>query len=616
MGTGSGGVPSFYLSLDRTRQPNVPNLYDSRDEDDEDKDKDRYMPSVLLNSATTMKVYHFFISSTQHKHPAHIAKLIFLLRQPIKLEPLVDGPRGKTAWDSEPFQSIEPMREAAPRLPQHLIGEDAPPIDTLYDIARKEKLYSRPLTEVSVSNQDRPDVDMGRLGESSSTSTALRNGEIYESIITYGFPEELASAMMQEFKFFGEIARFETGYYGRAGAESFNWLKIKFRDASAARRAVSRHLKPVGGFVVGVHPCSSFSDWMSHRMGTATEQDQSLGLAQSVARDLTESEARDVLAGVDALLKLRAQGGARGADLPMPPQEQARMQSQTEQLKRLAPHLTLLAETDRGMMMIGENLTEAHRLFPSSLNPMAVTETLNATPTGFGFGFGGHMPTSSAMEEDGDEEMALILGHSLTSGGSIARTQERNELRRSRQRAQQQQEEAKSRPNPDRGILAEPTQEEMMARSTFQRPIHPSGFASSLRPNLESSSSGSQQRYTLSRPSFAASNSDDNSLFSASAGVLLETSDSASATSNGAGDTSLAAFNHVQKRQRLEAGSAPRSVPASIQGYGEDGVPLSLFGTGRDRVAALAKANTGATQEANGVISSLITMAKKRLFWG
>ncbi|KAG0302212.1 hypothetical protein BGZ98_007687 [Dissophora globulifera] len=660
----------FLMSLDQARQAKnaPPMVYDKnlRDDDEEEKDKKRFMPPVLMNSTSGWKVG------------------------------TMDSRAGKAGWDSVPFQPAEPSKDGASRLPPHLSGEDAPPIDTLFDIARKEKLYSQPLT--NVFNPDaRPDMDMreSTLSEDGRSSVEAEE-KVCDSIIAYGFPEEIASAMMQEFSFFGAIARFETGYYGRADAESFNYLKIKFREASAARRAASRHLKAIGPSVVGVHFCPSFSEWGTRSVANNLLAGQAVGLAQSIARDLSEAETREVLAGVDSLLKLRAQGGA--AQGP----EQAVAASLHQSRGQHAQTDTLsLSFRQSGGGSTETALAEARKSFRQSRSGFGLQDDDDATTTmsmlnksGSGFGF----EKSVAMDEDGDDddEMAYILGHSLTSGGSIARTREREEFRRSRSMARSRhlmQEEVmegqQTRVGPDRGILAEPrpgsaasasfggqSQQQQQQQEQYQQQQEQQQYQQQYQQQqLQQYQQQQQQarelgqsRYTLARPSFmAAASSNDNSLFSASAGVLRDESVAATAgrglsfgssswasgsRRSGNDATTEAAFNHVQKRQRLEVGAAPRTTASSsslnlattttttatTMGYGEDGVPLSEFGKGRDRTSVLindpSKADrwgaplpregaggvggVGAGNNADGssVISSLFTMAKKRLFWG
>src|SRR5690606_33507819 len=80
-------------------------------------------------------------------------------------------------------------------------------------------------------------------------------------------------------------------------SESFNWLKIQFGGMWAARNATSRHLKSVGKFVVGVQPCPSFST-----------RNPTMTMDTNQGSELTEVEAKELEAGVETLLKMRAQG--------------------------------------------------------------------------------------------------------------------------------------------------------------------------------------------------------------------------------------------------------------------------------------------------------------------
>ncbi|KAF9933506.1 hypothetical protein BGZ67_004230 [Mortierella alpina] len=83
----------------------------SLEDDEEDKDKERYMPAFLLSNTPGPKAS--------------------------KIEPFMDGASRTSEWDSDPFQQTGPRRDGPSYLPPHLLGEDAPPAEALYDITHK-----------------------------------------------------------------------------------------------------------------------------------------------------------------------------------------------------------------------------------------------------------------------------------------------------------------------------------------------------------------------------------------------------------------------------------------------------------------------------------------------
>ncbi|KAF9966676.1 hypothetical protein BGZ70_001623 [Mortierella alpina] len=83
----------------------------SLEDDEEDKDKERYMPAFLLSNTPGPKAS--------------------------KIEPFMDGANRTSGWDSDLFQQTGPRRDGPSYLPPHLLGEDAPPAEALYDITHK-----------------------------------------------------------------------------------------------------------------------------------------------------------------------------------------------------------------------------------------------------------------------------------------------------------------------------------------------------------------------------------------------------------------------------------------------------------------------------------------------
>ncbi|KAG0066985.1 hypothetical protein BGZ89_006666 [Linnemannia elongata] len=602
----------------------------SLDDDEDDKEKERYMPVVLLDTPGT---------------------------KGSKIEPFVDGANEKSDWESNSFQQAESSSRVAP----HLIGEDAPPVETLFDVAKKEKYYSRQaptFDKNSAPIQDtRLDTTMTGTpqGEApSSSSLASSTNEQFDSIITYGFPPEATSYVLNQFRSFGMILRYESGVYGQVEAESFNWLKVHYNGAWAARNAITRHLKSVGKFIVGVHACRSFSartrqSSSSTDMSMDTRDDGDTSGRQTIGNDLTEAEAREVQAGVDTLLRMRAQG--LHADVGY-------IQS-AQNASTIARQASLYESWSQG---------SANALGQSQFG----TFTLGASGAG--------VPARSSTMDQGEDDMAYILSHSLTSGGSLARSGrgrgfERNgqdEFSRSRSKDQLGQDQELTLVGGESTLVLHSKGAELSSSVGF-RPL----FGQSESRGLNSSSAGAGQDFllqqsTASHSAFDASRQQqlqqealfgsrhrlslrrplgestvsDSTLFASTGGVLMDSDVLAGASStNSAPGSPL----HVQKKQRLSSSlfapssSAPASAPVSQAQFGtgrnrasvlidnpdlvdEWGTPLLSkmkaaggAGTGAPGLAAANGAtNAGGAGGAGteSMIASVLNMAKKRLFWG
>ncbi|KAF9129954.1 hypothetical protein BGW39_003610 [Mortierella sp. 14UC] len=618
------------------------------DEDEDDKEKERYMPAILLSNVGI---------------------------KGSKIEPFVDGDEGNEKSDWETNNSFQQAQSSSSRVAPHLIGEDAPPAETLFDIAKKEKYYSRQaqgptFDKAAAPIQDtRADTTMNGASQGSEAASMSSSqgaapfgnastNDAFESIITYGFPPEATSYVLNQFRSFGMIQRYESGVYGQVEAESFNWLKIQYSGAWAARNAVTRHLKSVGKFIVGVHICRSFSaqkQFSSPDMAMDTSADGDITARQTTpGAGLTEAEAREVQAGVDTLLRMRAQG--LHADVG---HTQATQSASTR-----ARHASLYESWSQGG---GANLLGQSQLGTSS-------------------GSAAGVPGRSSVVDQGDDDMAYILSHSLTSGGSLARSGRgrgfergagvgQDEFSRSRSKDQlgQDQEQKLAGGESVLGLESKATESSVGFRPLFgqsesrglnnsvgagQDPSLSQQFISShsirdipttsrhqqqqqTQQEALFSSRHNQHRLSLRRP-LGESTVSDSTLFASTAGVLMDSDLLGASTSSAPGSPF-----HVQKKQRLSSSLFAPSSSAPSSGN----VPQTQFGAGRNRASVLidnpelvdkwgaplsskmnahgAPTSTGAAVggtaagAANGggagsesMITSVFNMAKKRLFWG
>ncbi|KAF9578310.1 Nucleoporin nup35, partial [Lunasporangiospora selenospora] len=488
----------------------------SRDDDDEDKDKERYMPRFLLNSTQSLK------------GP--------------KIEPFVDG---KDGWE----------REAQPRVAPHLLGDDVPPAETLDDIAHKEGLYLRPALASSQlgsipRGSSRTDIDMGGSDELSG-----RTDEPYDAIITYGFPPEATSYILNQFRSFGTVARYRSGTYGAKEFVSFNWLKIQYRTAWSAKNARSRHLKAVGRFLVGVNPCWSYSRLQPDSMAMDDAMDE-----DSVESDqLMAVEARELEAGMDALLVISAS-------------EAESAQSQSVAASRSRPSGLYQSWSQGGSKpTLGQSQQEQQR---SAFGPYSSAPALSDTTT------------RRQSMDSGEDDIASILGRSLTSGGgSFVRSRGRDgervngDIHGSRSLDQHGGCDSEQKRGGGFGDSVGINMDSQGAESSSMgfRPLFGHGESKGLSAGLGSDTGSRQQQQQDMGSLYGSHRSSTKPKFGeSSSGSLLMASTTGMLSS---GSTPF----HVHKKQRLSSGlsrSTPVSHEASSSSSGANG-SASLFGRGR-----------------------------------
>ncbi|KAF9297583.1 hypothetical protein BGZ74_009767, partial [Mortierella antarctica] len=349
--TSTGGAKSpFLLNQDGSRRQGLSGASKGLNEEEEDKDKERYMPGFLLNSGQGLKG--------------------------AKVEPFIEA-NGNSGY-----------RDAYPRQSTQQVSDDAPPQDTLDDLARKENFYqvSRPI------RFETPKVD-NRQDQHISAGSTERAKAGYDTIITYGFPTDAASYILNQFRAFGTVIRHQTGIYS-SKKDAFNWLLIQYSSAWSAKNATSRHLKPVGKFYVGVFPYSPSATVASpSAMDVDTREDE---------LQLSLDDALELQAGVNALMTMR---DTAAVDASSPYSNLAKSTSQPVGL---------------GHSRLGQSQQQsfAASIFNESAAPQ-LDEGRRTTAV------------TSITGDSGEEDLAHILGHSLSAGGVFGRS--RRELNRGAQ---------------------------------------------------------------------------------------------------------------------------------------------------------------------------------------
>ncbi|KAF9976647.1 hypothetical protein BGZ73_008118 [Actinomortierella ambigua] len=310
------------------------------DDEDENKDAPHYLPGYLLDSFSGTKA--------------------------AKVEPFVDGKADLEWTNAETQSNIRPA----------LMNEDAPPAETLDTLARKEGLYTRPIPTLSNAQSYLQDTRMDDV--QMTEAPAL----LPQSIIIYGFPPDASSYMLNQFRSFGAVQFYKTGYHVVKGS-SVNWMKIRYQDQSGVKRAVANHLKTIGGYRVGVSLCPSFDTYVERHGPTHHGEEE-----DGVAQECTAEELMSVEAGLDAINALQRSESHTG-------QDQAFGSSQLRPAPTIHHPRPLDASRSGWAPQQSQFRQSGHSQFAQSTM------------------------SSSSFRQDEDEELRSILGHSITSGGPL-----------------------------------------------------------------------------------------------------------------------------------------------------------------------------------------------------
>ncbi|KAG0363650.1 hypothetical protein BG005_009068 [Podila minutissima] len=524
------------------------------------------------------------------------AKSPFLLNQ--------DGSRrqglsGASKGLNEEEEDKDKERDAYPRQSTQQVSDDAPPQDTLDDLARKENFYqvSRPI------RFETPKVD-NRQDQHISAGSTERAKAGYDTIITYGFPTDAASYILNQFRSFGTVIRHQTGIYS-SKKDAFNWLLIQYSSAWSAKNATSRHLKPVGKFYVGVFPYSPSATMASpSAMDVDTREDE---------LQLSLDDALELQAGVNALMTMR---DTAAVDASSPYSNLAKSTSQPVGL---------------GHSRLGQSQQQsfAASIFNESAAPQ-LDEGRRTTAV------------TSITGDSGEEDLAHILGHSLSAGGVFGRS--RREMNSSLSKDALQASAGVTggivggaQDSSARNIFGESVQDNRTQEGSVGfKPLFGLGDSRGLNANGQDTKQQQQhhqQHQQISQEQMSGSHRlsirrqfEDSAVsspvFGESGTTLFGNVGSSSLSGvSGSGGGAKTPFG-IQKKQRLTlttfSASAPASTSAPAQ-FGPDRKSflvddLSLVDEyGQPKGAAPAN---GAGAGGETVVNSFINTVKKRLFWG
>ncbi|KAG0336482.1 hypothetical protein BG000_006533 [Podila horticola] len=337
----NGAKSPFLMNQDGSRRQGLSGANKGLNEEEEDKDKERYMHGFLLNSGQGLKG--------------------------AKVEPFIEA-NGNSGY-----------RDAYPRQSTQQVSDDAPPQDTLDDLARKENFYqvSRPIRFETPKADTRQDPHI-------SAGSTERTKDGYDTIITYGFPADAASYILNQFRSFGTVIRHQTGIYS-SNKDAFNWLLIQYSSAWSAKNATGRHLKPIGKFYVGVFPYSPATTAASPSAMDVDSREDEL--------QLSLDDALELQAGVNALMMMR---DAAATDASSPFSNLAKSTSQT---------------SGPGHSRFG--LSQPQSFAASIFNESAAPQLDEGRRT---------TAATNSTGDSGEDDLAHILGHSLSAGGVFGRS--------------------------------------------------------------------------------------------------------------------------------------------------------------------------------------------------
>ncbi|KAG0224996.1 hypothetical protein BGW42_004728 [Actinomortierella wolfii] len=200
-----------------------------------------------------------------------------------------------------------------------------------------------------------------------------------QSIIIYGFPPETSSHMLNQFRSFGAVTFYKTGYYVLKGS-SVNWMKIRYQDQSGVKRAVANHLKTLGGFRVGVSLCPSFDSFVETHGPVLESEDDSNSM------DCTVEEQQSIEAGLNALNAIQ---------------------------RSEIPSVATGGHDQFGSQLRPAPMLHHPRPMDASWAPQQSQFRQSASQY-----YNPSQPTSSFRHDD-DEDLRAILGHSITSGSLL-----------------------------------------------------------------------------------------------------------------------------------------------------------------------------------------------------
>ncbi|KAG0037217.1 hypothetical protein BGZ82_002935 [Podila clonocystis] len=523
----SGAKSPFLMNQDGSRRQGLSGASKGLNEEEEDKDKERYMPGFLLNSGQGLKG--------------------------AKVEPFIEA-NGNSGY-----------RDAYPRQSTQQVSDDAPPQDTLDDLARKENFY--------------------------------QTG--YDTIITYGFPPDAASYILNQFRSFGTVIRHQTGIYS-SKKDAFNWLLIQYSSAWSAKNATSRHLKPVGKFYVGVFPYSPSTTVASpSAMDVDTREDE---------LQLSLDDTLELQAGVNALMTMR-DTAAVDASSPF-----SNLVKSTSQPAGMGPRLGQ-----------SQQQSFAASIFNESAAPPDEGRRMTTVTNSTG--------------DSGEEDLAHILGHSLSAGGVFGRSRREQNGSLSKDALQASAGVSGTvvggaQDSSGRNIFGESVDNRPQEGSVGFKPLFGLGESRGLNTSGQDSKQHQhqQQHQHISQEQVNGSHrlsirrqfeeSAVSGPIFGDSGVTLFGNVGSSSLSGVSGSGGAKTPFGIQKKQRLTLNTFSASAPASSSASAQFGSDRKSFLVDDPNLVDEYGQPKGAAP-ANGVgaggetmVDSFINTVKKRLFWG
>ena len=207
---------------------------------------------------------------------------------------------GQSFGTPKPFQS---------RRVNHFGPDDLPPTESIYDVglspyttdaksARREGRQSHVNSDLRRQTSIRSNFATNNLSSLNKQEQGSEPQTVPRSVIVFGFPPSLATAIIDHFARFGTILeKFEMSN-GRSPSKDSgqtpilsgrNWLRITYEDPSSAERALAENGTMIAGYAIGCVPLDS-SNYQEY--GNASEN--SIIANISSPTDTDESQVMDI----------------------------------------------------------------------------------------------------------------------------------------------------------------------------------------------------------------------------------------------------------------------------------------------------------------------------------
>lgn len=198
----------------------------------------RCHPPLTLTMQASQSMFNLSSVASPHYVPSHLRQSQSRTPQPPKNSP----PRIRRSstiskFGGPSFGTPKPSRSSRS---QEQFSEDAPPTESIYDYNGGSSFSASQTT-----NPDMPSF------ESSSQKTVPSLASLPTAVIIFGFPSQMTSKVLDHFSKFGRIEEHSSSTAQNLSMGN-NWMKITYKDPTAAQQAVAANGTFVGGqYMIG-----------------------------------------------------------------------------------------------------------------------------------------------------------------------------------------------------------------------------------------------------------------------------------------------------------------------------------------------------------------------------